>query len=141
MKEKYTVVFVSILKKKMTEFIEKDLRKNGIKDLVASHGNILTLLYESDGPLPMKDIAEKIGKDKSTVTALINKLIGLGYVTRERSNIDGRVTNINLSEKGHEIETVYKEISKGLYKKAYRNFTNDEKKELVRLMKKIDDNF
>ncbi|MGO0916466.1 winged helix-turn-helix transcriptional regulator, partial [Clostridioides difficile] len=42
--------------------------KNGLGELIPTHGNILTALYENNGILTMKEIAAKIGKDKSTVT-------------------------------------------------------------------------
>ncbi|WP_243238746.1 MarR family winged helix-turn-helix transcriptional regulator [Romboutsia sp. 1001713B170207_170306_H8] len=80
MKDKYIIYFISRTKANMIKFIENKLKENNLTDLIPTHGNILTALYESDKKLTMKEIAKKIGKDKSTVTSLVNKLISLGYI-------------------------------------------------------------
>ena len=70
----------------MVRFIEGQLGRSAINDLIPTHGNVLTALYESDNKLTMKEIARIIGKDKSTVTPLVNKLVQLGYINKEKSN-------------------------------------------------------
>lgn len=141
MNDKYIVYFVSRTKASMIKFIENKLKENNLDDLIPTHGNILTALYESDTKLTMKEIATKIGKDKSTVTSLVNKLIDLGYVEKEKSNSDKRVTYINLTEKAYSIEDRFNYISSQVNKTAYSNFTEDEKKEFLRLLKKLSLNF
>ncbi|MBS4538629.1 MarR family transcriptional regulator [Clostridium sp. D2Q-11] len=141
MKEKYIVYFISKTKKRMTQFIEDKLREKGIKDLVPSHGNILTVLYENNGRLTMKEISRLIGKDKSTVTALVNKLLNLEYIEKEKSLKDKRVTYITLTEKGKNIEEVFKSISGEIYQTAYKGFSEEEKEIFLQLLKKINDNF
>ena len=107
MNDKYIVYFISRTKKKMIRFIEKKLHQNGMNDLIPSHGNILTALYENNERLTMKKIAEIIGKDKSTVTPLVNKLLSIGYIKKEKDENDKRITYITLTDKGREIETKY----------------------------------
>ncbi|UPA32029.1 MarR family transcriptional regulator [Terrisporobacter glycolicus] len=110
-------------------------------DLIPSHGNILTALFESDKPLTMKEISNKIGKDKSTVTALVNKLISLGYIQKEKSISDKRVTYIKLTQNARNIEDSFNRISSQVRQTAYNNFTEEEKKEFLRLLKKLSTNF
>lgn len=97
MNDKYIIYFISRTKANMIKFIENKLKENDLNDLIPTHGNILTALYESDKKLTMKEIAKKIGKDKSTVTSLVNKLIHLGYLTKKQSTLDRRVTYISLT--------------------------------------------
>lgn len=47
----------------------------------------------------MKELAEKIFRKKPTVTVLVDKLVTLGYVIKEKSKADSRVTFIKLTEK------------------------------------------
>ena len=84
----------------MIKFIEDKLQNSELNDLIPTHGNVLTALYESKEKLTMKDIARIISKDKSTVTPLINKLVKLGYIEKQKSEADGRVTFIQLTQKG-----------------------------------------
>lgn len=141
MKDKYIVYFVSRTKDKMLHFIEEQLQENGLEDLIPSHGNILTALYENEGKLTMKQIAQTIGKDKSTITPLVKKLMDLGYVMKEKNEIDKRVTYIILTGKGKEIEAKFNGISNKVSAAAYKNFSAEEKDVFLRLLKKLNNNF
>lgn len=141
MNDKYIVYFISRTKKKMIRFIEKKLLENDMDDLIPSHGNILTALYENNEKLTMKKIAEIIGKDKSTVTPLINKLLSLGYIKKEKDEKDKRITYISLTNKGREIRTKYNNISSEVYKTAYKGFSKEEKEIFLNLLKRLNNNF
>jgi len=141
MNDKYIVYFVSKTKKNMMRFIERKLLEKGLDTLVPSYGNILTVLYDHGGELSMKEIGELIGKEKSTITAIVNKLEKLGYVKKQKSEEDRRVTFVCVTAKGREIEETFNEISDEVYNTAYSNFSEEEKKELLRLMKKLNKNF
>lgn len=141
MKDKYIVYFISRTKAEMIKFIDNKLKKNNLDVLIPSHGNILTALFESDRPLTMKEISKKIGKDKSTVTTLVNKLINLEYLEKEKSTSDKRVTYIKLTENARNIEDRFNHISSQVRETAYSNFTEEEKQEFLRLLKKLSTNF
>lgn len=141
MKDKYIIYFISRTKANMIKFIENKLKENKLTELIPTHGNILTALYESDKKLTMKEIAEKIGKDKSTVTSLVNKLISLGYIQKEKSITDKRVTYISLTSKARDIEDTFNFISSQVRETAYKGFTPEEKEEFLRLLRKLSSNF
>ncbi|MDU1005743.1 MAG: MarR family transcriptional regulator [Clostridium butyricum] len=141
MNDKYIIYFISRTKSNMIKFIENKLKENNLTELIPTHGNVLTSLYESDRKLTMKEIAKKIGKDKSTVTPLINKLIDLGYIQKEKSHIDKRITYISLTPKAREIESTFNHISDKVKETAYKDFTESEKEEFLRLLKKLNSNF
>lgn len=141
MKDKYIVYFISRTKKKMTDFIEKKLHENGMDDIITSSGNILTALYESNEKLTMSKIAKIIGKDKSTVTPLVYKLLSLGYIEKEKDEKDKRITYIVLTEKGKQLESKFNSISSEVYKTAYKNFSEEEKEIFLKLLKKLNNNF
>lgn len=137
MNDKYIVYFISRTKRKMLQFIEQQLRENGMDDIITSQGNILTSLYENDGKLTMSQIAQKIGKDKSTVTSLINKLSKLDYTYKEKNENDKRITYITLTPKGLALKSKFNSISEKVYETAYNDFTEEEKEILLRLLKKL----
>lgn len=141
MNDKYIIYFISRTKSNMIKFIENKLKENNLTELIPTHCNVLTSLYESDRKLTMKEIAKKIGKDKSTVTPLINKLIDLGYIQKEKSPIDKRITYISLTPKAREIESTFNNISDQVKETAYKDFTKEEKEEFLRLLKKLNSNF
>lgn len=125
----------------MLRFIERQLKDKKLDDLIPSHGNILTALYENNGKLTMKQIAQIIGKDKSTITPLVNKLLALDYIIKEINPIDKRVTYIILTERGKQIESKFNAISKEVSVTAYQGFSAEEKEVLLKLLKKLNNNF
>jgi DNA-binding MarR family transcriptional regulator len=141
MNDKYIVYFISKIKKKMVFFIEKKLNENGLGELKVSHGNILTSLYENGGSLKMNQMAEIIGKDKSTVTSLVNKLESLGYVRKTTDDKDKRATIVVLTDKGKDAENKFNSISKMVRETAYNDFSPQQKEQLLLLLKKLNSNF
>lgn len=141
MNDKYIVYFISKTKKKMVKFIENKLNEKELYDLVPSYGNILTVLYDHNGKMSMKEIGLLLGKEKSTITAIVDKLEKLGYVMKLKSEKDRRTTYVCLTETGKDIEEKFEEISFELQNTAYNNFSQEEKVEFLRLLKKMNQNF
>ncbi len=139
--DKYIVYFISRTKHKMTSYIQNQLKEKNLLDISPSHGNILTALYEGNEKMSMGEIGSKIGKDKATVTHLINKLILLGYTEKEKDIKDKRITYIKLTKKGEEIKEKFDLISSNVYTTAYNNFTEKEKETFLHLLKKMNQNF
>ncbi|WP_300260587.1 MarR family winged helix-turn-helix transcriptional regulator [Clostridium sp.] len=140
MNDKYIVHFLSTTKKKMIKFIQNELKKNGLSEIDPSYGNILTVLYESESMLTMNEISKKTSKDKSTITVLVNKLCKLEYIEKVKCKNDNRITYIKLTEKANKIRDKYMQISKNLNKVVYKDFSQDEKEEFLRLLKKMNNN-
>ncbi|WNR42703.1 MarR family winged helix-turn-helix transcriptional regulator [Paenibacillus roseipurpureus] len=131
---------ISILAKiirSSNKWIEEELHQAGVEGLAPSHGDILFRLYKSES-LQMNQIASLIRRDKSTVTVLVNKLIKLGYVSKQQDTSDSRISHICLTPKGKELEPIYEDISRRLIDKVYENFNPDEKEQLMNLLSKIE---
>lgn len=141
MNKYYAITYISEIRGHVSAFIEEQLREFGIEGLVASHGSILTALYYNEGKLPMKDIAERIRRTKSTVTQLVDKLIKAGYVEKVVSEEDGRVHYIILTEKGWGIKDSFTEISRRVNETFYQGVSDQEAEVLVQLLAKIKANF
>jgi len=110
-----------------------------MKGLAPSHGDILGALILA-GQLSMKELARATNRDKSTVTALVNKLVSLGYVERKTDAGDGRVTLVQLSAKGRSIEPKIRDIGRKLRSLAYRNISKKEREVLIDLLTRIENN-
>ena len=117
-------------------FITAKLKKYNYANLAPSHGDILVVLYQHK-KVTMQDLAEKIGKTKATVTVLIDKLENIGFVKREKSTADSRVTYVSLAKKGIKFKPVFESISKELNQMLYKHFTKNELTHLECLLEKI----
>jgi len=89
----------------------------------------------------MKELAEKIGRDKSTLTALVKKLTKEGYVSRKRDPDDGRITYLYLTPKGKSLQPDFNEISKKLISRAFKGFSIKDREGLVKGLEKMLRNF
>lgn len=134
------ISLISKIRQKVNGFIVSELSGNGVDGIVVSHGDILYALFQKKR-LTMAEIAGRIGKDKSTVTALVDKLVKLRLVTKERDSADTRVVYVALTTKGQELEPVFEAISKNLLEVFYSGITEEEKKTLLQILSKIDQNF
>lgn len=87
--------------------------------------------------LSMKEITEKISKDKSTVTILVNKLEKKGYVRKRVCSEDRRVMYLELEEKAKEVIGVIFDVSQIFHKKVEQILEKDEIDTLKRIMSKL----
>ena len=140
MKTDHIIALIARVRDKAYEFIIRELSKEKIKGLVPSHGGIMSTLFKRDR-VSMKEVAERIGRDKSTVTALVNKLMRAGYVTKEKDADDNRITYLCLTAKGRSLEHKFDDISQRLIATAFRGFSRKERESMVQAIVKMLNNF
>jgi len=140
METKNIISLISKIRESANKFIINEMNKWEIKGLVTSHGDILITLFKNQKQT-MKELAEKIAKDKSTVTALVDKLIKQGYVEKAKDPEDNRVVFVTLTEKGKELKPMFDSISKDILAITYKDISQNEKEELIKILNKIKNNF
>lgn len=136
---KTTADLIPLFQKKsaqIPQFIAKKMLDYGLKGLSASHAEILYYLLR-EGVLNMRTISDRINKDKSTVTALVHKLISHGYVFRVPCPSDSRVIYIELTKKGMDLSDVVSSISSDLMAEFFRPFSKKELYTMHELLSKI----
>jgi DNA-binding MarR family transcriptional regulator len=139
MKTSHIITLVSRIRDKANKLIVSELEKSGIKGIAPSHGSIFVALYKHTH-LSMKQVADFIHKDKSTVTALIDKLESLGYVKRCGHETCNRTTMIELTPKGKKLEHIITKISQTLLDSVYNGFKETEKDSLIGYLERVDKN-
>ena len=127
---------IANIRERANRLIIAELEKCGACGIVPSHGDILSALM-GRSRMTMKEIAEKIDRDKSTVTVLVNKLLQLGYVTKERDSSDNRVSFVRLTAQGEALKPAFAEISERLIARVYEGMTEAEQECLLLLLKKV----
>ena len=140
MKLRRTVMMFSHFKEAIDSFLKNELEKRGVYGIVPSHGSILAALYSNGKPLTMTEVATYIRKTPATTTVLVNRLLDLGYITKENSIEDARITYITLTQKGKEFRDLFLEISIELNKKFYSGLSDLEADILEKLLEKVEYN-
>ena len=131
---------ISLLQEKSSQipqFIMSRLSDYGLQKFSPSHIEVLYYLIR-EGSLPMRIIAKRINKDKSTLTALVIKLESFDYVKRAPSPQDQRSVVLSLTTKGKELIPVVDEISKQLLQEFFEPFSKQELYTMHELISKID---
>ncbi|MPQ34052.1 MarR family transcriptional regulator [Clostridium estertheticum] len=135
-----TINLIGRIREKANKFLLNELGKLGLQNIAPSHGDILAALFRCE-EATMTEIADIIHRDRSTVTALVNKLIGLGYISSKKDPNDNRSNIIYLTEKGESLKTGFKKISQKLYMLEYNGISDEEKIIFKSLLQKIYNNF
>ncbi len=141
MNDRHIVHYICKTNKKINSYIEQQLKDKGIEDVVPAYRNILTALYGNNGKMSMNEVSQLVGKDKSTVTAVVNKLIKLEYVRKEKCTEDRRKTYLLLTRKSRELQDKFDLITEEVYEAAYKNFSAEEKEIFLTLLKRLNNNF
>ena len=139
MKKNHIIFLIGRIQYKANRFLLHELRAHHVKGLAPSHGEILGSLM-ARGPLSMSEIGRIIDKDKSTMTALVNKLIKLGYVVKTKYPEDSRISLISLTRKGRSLKPSFQMIAQKLRAHSYKGVSNDERETLVSLLNKLNAN-
>jgi MarR family transcriptional regulator, organic hydroperoxide resistance regulator len=136
MNKDHILFIIGRINYKVNRFLIRELKKHHIKGIAPSHGEILGALLLR-GRLQMKELAEIIDKDKSTITALVNKLMALGYVEKAKADDDNRISIISLTQKGKALKPSFFEVSETMRSKAYAGISESDKEKLFALLTKL----
>lgn len=119
-------------------FVVDSLEKAGLKGIVPSHGDVLKQLFDKK-VCSMTELARSIGRTKSTVTVLVEKLEREGYVCRVPNESDNRGVWVQLTEKGLALKPVFEGISDGLVTLVSQKLSAQERAALDKLLRKCVD--
>lgn len=139
MNTQHLIALIARILNDANQFLLYELKQHGIEGLAPSHGDILVTLYRHE-TITM-ELAERIQRDKSTVTVLVEKLVKAGYVQKSKDYTDRRITNICLTEKGKALNPIFQEVSKKLIDTAYQGFSEFEREILIRLLERVHQNW
>ena len=133
------ISLIARIHNKAGQFIVSELRKHRISGLAPVHGDILLALFFHTSAT-MQDLARLVDRKKSTITTLVEKLIQLGYVKKQKDENDNRVFIISLTEKGQALKVPLIEISMSLIHTVYRDIPMEERIQLVKGLARINNN-
>ena len=121
------------LKRKMDKEMNENYNLTKTQSLVLSYINSNKEIYQ-------KDIEKRFSIRRSTATEILNLMEKRNLIKRMPSKIDKRLNNIEITEEGIKLEKVGKEKIKELEKHMTKSLTKEEKKELIRLLEKVEQN-
>jgi DNA-binding MarR family transcriptional regulator len=133
------IALISRIQNKANQFIVSELKRHGISGLVPVHGDILVALFFHKR-ITMQELAILVDRKKSTITTLVEKLIQLGYVQKQKDDNDNRYYIISLTDKGTSLKMPLIEISMNLINGLYQDMPVDKRVQLVNGLTEINNN-
>ena len=130
---------MSRIREQANKLIVRELRQRGVEGIVPSHGEIMVHLFAAE-KCTMQNLAKQINRTKPTVTVLIEKLVACGYVVKEKSAEDNRVTLIKLTAKGWELKPIFEVISAKMNAVVYQGLCEEEAEMLEKVLTQINGN-
>jgi DNA-binding MarR family transcriptional regulator len=94
---------------------------------------------ERRGPIGIVDLADRIGRDYTTVSRQVAKLESLGLVRAQASPTDRRVRETTVTPKGREMTDAVDAARERLGRNIFESWDERDVKELIRLMRKFAD--
>ena len=103
---------------------ERMLNKYGI-EINSAEGRIMFVLWQQDN-ISINELAKKTQLKKSTLTSMLDRLEGMGYIKRERSKKDRRIILIRRTNKDKNLEKKYVELSQEHTTFFYKGFSGSQ---------------
>lgn len=87
--------------------------------------------------LSQNDLGKKVGKDKTTITRMLEALVKKGLIRKEPDRNDRRVFLSYLTQEGEEVLEAALPISKEVTEEYRRLLNDDEREHLLNALEKI----
>lgn len=100
---------------------------------------LLFALGKQDGQ-SQKELAEKLHIKAATITVMLNRMEKADLVKRRQNSLDQRVTRVFLTEHGKKVQSEVIEALKIIEEELFKNFTDEEKIILRRLLMQMHNN-
>lgn len=110
--------------------IEKDVRQYG---LTVNEFGVLEALFHK-GELPVQKLSETILVTSGSMTYILKKLEDQDYLKRYKSDLDARIWNVRLTEKGQDFMQQIYPLHEDFLKKTLGGMTKSEQKNLIQAL-------
>ncbi|ACA86810.1 MarR family winged helix-turn-helix transcriptional regulator [Shewanella woodyi] len=128
----------------MVEFYEKlsSWEQAVVKGKEVSLPQVHTVeILGGNGPMRMKELADKIGVTTGTLTVQIDKMVKSGLVIRKPNELDKRSILVELTEKGREMFEEHDELHHQLTSELTVKFTQEERELLLNFLERVNAEF
>ncbi|MFN8448267.1 MAG: MarR family transcriptional regulator [Anaerolineae bacterium] len=106
-------------------------------DLTPGSGLVLSILADTDTPLPPNEIAERLIISRATVTGLIDTLERRGYVCRMPHQSDRRMILVEITETGRAVANTFRPLVHEHQKEWFGVLSEPEQAKLIDLLHQL----
>ncbi len=121
------------------EAMRRQLKLFSYEPVSLPHLAILDYLGEKSSS-KMSDLAKVLGISMGAVTGIVDKMIFLKLVKRERSDEDRRVVFVVLLDKGKDVSEKFNDAKRNIVNDLFSILTEKEKQDYLLLIQKVVNN-
>jgi DNA-binding MarR family transcriptional regulator len=99
----------------------------------------LLVMIERLGPIGIVDLADRVGRDYTTVSRQVSKLEELGLAERQESAADRRIREAAITAQGKATTDKVDAAREKMAREIFVDWDEDEVKDLIRLMRRFAD--
>ena len=100
---------------------------------------LLQILWQED-KLTQSELAEQLCIQLATTNKMIQRMERAGWVTKSEDERDGRVSRVQLTQKGSDLQAATEEVWEQLEQRTFANFTPEEQATLRQLLQQLYEN-
>jgi DNA-binding MarR family transcriptional regulator len=97
----------------------------------------LLSLSHQDEKSPMHVLAEITLQDAATVTGIVDRLVRLGYVSRQRGQDDRRKVYVELEETGRRVVEDIRRVNHDNWRRSFSALNQGELDEMLRMLETV----
>ncbi|MDD3272823.1 MAG: MarR family transcriptional regulator [Bacteroidales bacterium] len=116
----------------------RKLKQEGF-DLSSDQWSVLLALEERDGP-SQTELAQKLYKDRSNITRILDLMENLKLVERRRSPSDRREYNVFITQTGRDLVPSLKKVGDEVTSKALGDANDEELEVIKKFLNRVFDN-
>ena len=120
---------------------ELSLKAIGTGDMTMSEMHLIESVAKSPEGATVSEIASDLQITLPSVTSTVNRLERRGYLERLRSETDGRVVHIYLTDRGRKVNRIHAYYHEQMIRNLSKTMTEEEKRVLTAGIVKINNFF
>ena len=141
MREKSAFVELRALNNMMMRYIDKNFRSRDIDRMTVGNGWIIGYIYENRGKdVFQKDIEEQFSITRSTVSKVVDYMVGKGLIERQSVASDARLRKLVLTDKATEIVKGMIKNGDHIEKQMMNGFSAAEREQFISYLGRIREN-
>ena len=118
-----------------TELFARDLAQSA--GLTPAQLRVLQIIASEGGSATPKKLATQMGVRQATVTSLVDKLVAREMVSRQRSQTDGRQSNVIILQPGQEAVELSPDALQQRYVREFNALKEWEKSQLLASLERV----
>lgn len=122
----------------MKQYVQRRIREDKL-DLTYEMVQVLAVLWRK-GEINQQEIADRVQKNKASVTSLLDNLAKRNLITRNEDSIDRRNKIISLTDSGKEYEKQLEPLLNGFYQTLIQDLPRQDMKEITVFLKNMENN-